>query len=358
MIHFLLRRRHFYTVRLYLERRAPDLAGHVRLVAWEDALRARTLPAGTWIFSDLDRLSKTERAFAALVHDALAGAGGRARTVNDPRATLRRSDLLRTLHEDGINAFRAFPAGRVDPACRFPVFVREADEHHGSLTPLLRSHRELRAALRRLRLRGYRRSELLVVEFLDCRSPDGLYRKYAAFRVGPEILARSLGASGHWVVKHGDSAADPALIEEERRYVMDNPHEDRLRELFDLAGVEYGRIDYALGDGRVQVWEINLNPTIGPSPRKGPRPPDHERLRPLREPARSHFHARFRDALLALDDATAGEDIGLPRERLLRTRARLEALGLRARRGAGAAAGGLLSRVRGGPARAVDHRRH
>lgn len=351
MIHFLLRRPHFYTVRLYLERRAPELEPHVRLVAWEDVLRRTALPPGTWIFSDLDRLSAAERAFAGHVHDALEGAGPRARAVNDPRSTLRRVDLLRTLHERGINDFRAFQPGRADRGCRFPVFVREADEHHGSLTPLLRSRGELRAAVRRLRLRGYRRSELLVVEFLDCRSADGLYRKYAAFRVGSEILARSLGGSPHWVVKQGDSAVDPALIEEERRYVIDNPHERPLREVFDLAAVEYGRVDYAVVDGRVQVWEINLNPTIGPSPRKGPRPPEHERLRPLREPARSHFHERFRAALLALDDAGTGDDIALPRAPSLRARARLGAFGERARRWSGGAVDGLWDRVRGGRTR-------
>ena len=352
MIHFLLRRRHFYTVRLYLERRAPELERHVRVVAWEDVLRARALPAGSWIFSDLDRLSRAELTFAGRVHDALAAAGRRARTVNDPRTTLRRIDLLRALHERGSSGFRAFPPGRVDPDCRFPVFVREADEHHGSLTPLLRTREELRASLRRLRLRGYRPSELLVVEFLDCRSPDGLYRKYAAFRVGPEILARSLSASAHWVVKHGDSAADPALIEEERRYVTENPHEDSLREVFDLAGVGYGRIDYAVLDGRVQVWEINLNPTIGPSPRQGPRPPEHERLRPLREPARRHFHARFAAALLALDDAEAGADIALPRAPLLRSLARLHALSAGARRRVGSGVDVLWGRIRGGRTRA------
>ena len=29
-----------------------------------------------------------------------------------------------------------------------------------------------------------------------------------------------------------------------------------------MAGVEYGRIDYAMKDGAMQVWEINLNATL------------------------------------------------------------------------------------------------
>ena len=42
----------------------------------------------------------------------------------------------------------------------------------------------------------------------------------------------------------------------------ENPHQDALREIFGLAGIDYGRMDYGLLDGKVQVWEINTNPTI------------------------------------------------------------------------------------------------
>jgi hypothetical protein len=31
---------------------------------------------------------------------------------------------------------------------------------------------------------------------------------------------------------------------------------------FELAGIEYGRIDYGIKDGRIQVREINKNPTL------------------------------------------------------------------------------------------------
>jgi len=41
---------------------------------------------------------------------------------------------------------------------------------------------------------------------------------------------------------------------------------------FTIAGIEYGRADYGLIDGEVQVWEINTNPAL-PShdPKKNPR---------------------------------------------------------------------------------------
>jgi hypothetical protein len=32
--------------------------------------------------------------------------------------------------------------------------------------------------------------------------------------------------------------------------------------IFDRAGITYGRIDYGLLSGRIQVWEINTNPMV------------------------------------------------------------------------------------------------
>jgi hypothetical protein len=51
-------------------------------------------------------------------------------------------------------------------------------------------------------------------------------------------------------------------IEEHLRYVETNPHRDQLEKVFELAGIEYGRIDYCVVDGRVQTFEINTNPTV------------------------------------------------------------------------------------------------
>jgi hypothetical protein len=51
-------------------------------------------------------------------------------------------------------------------------------------------------------------------------------------------------------------------IEEHLRYVETNPHRDQLEKVFELGGIEYGRIDYCVVDGRVQTFEINTNPTV------------------------------------------------------------------------------------------------
>jgi hypothetical protein len=48
--------------------------------------------------------------------------------------------------------------------------------------------KELDKALLALRIRGYDREDLLVVEFCDTSDADGIFRKYAAFRVGNAII--------------------------------------------------------------------------------------------------------------------------------------------------------------------------
>jgi hypothetical protein len=99
----------------------------------------------------------------------------------------------------------------------------------------------------------------------------GLYRKYGAFIIGNRVFPKSVQFSRHWVQK-SQALKEPELLREEIEYVEQNPHEKVLREIFALARIEYGRMDYGILNDRVQVWEINTNPTIlhrrvGPNPR-------------------------------------------------------------------------------------------
>jgi hypothetical protein len=55
---------------------------------------------------------------------------------------------------------------------------------------------------------------------------------------------------------------DEATLRAEREYVTTNPHADVIREIAAAANISYGRIDYALLDGAMQVWEFNTNPMI------------------------------------------------------------------------------------------------
>jgi hypothetical protein len=46
------------------------------------------------------------------------------------------------------------------------------------------------------------------------------------------------------------------------RYIRDNPHADALLRAFEVAKIDYGRADYTVLGGRVQIFEINTNPHL------------------------------------------------------------------------------------------------
>jgi hypothetical protein len=248
------------------------------------------LPRGTYIFADLERLSSAQATLAAEVWAQLAAAGDGVRLLNHPVKAARRLTLLRRLHEAGWNTFRAFRATDQPADLRFPVFVRRESEHTGSLTGLLRDQAEVDNAIVRLLLAGAEADDILVIEFCDT-SQDRLFRKYAAFRVGDRIIPRHIVFSSKWVLKGAD-LLDAAKLREERDYLESNPHEKDLREIFECAEIDYGRVDYGLLDGRVQVWEINSNPGVM-------LPPDKYKREQL--PNLEIFAARIREAFEAID---------------------------------------------------------
>lgn len=244
----------------YPSRWGGEGGARMRFLPYGRLLEVERLEPGTYLFADLESLTPAGLEVARQTCSQLCDAPG-FRVVNRPERVLCRFALLERLFEAGINDFRAHRARDAGRVARFPVFVRRGDDHLGPLTPLLGDAHELARSLRFLRLQGHRLDDLLVVEFCDTRGPDGLYRKYAAFIVGSRILPRHVLFSRHWMLKQPDLEG-PELEAEKVRYLEAHPHEGALREIFALAGIEYGRIDYGLRDGRVQVWEINTHPTV------------------------------------------------------------------------------------------------
>jgi hypothetical protein len=181
--------------------------------------------------------------------------------LNDPSRVLRRYEMLKALHAAGINRFSAHRMNNGSLPKAFPLFLRRESDHDGAQSPLLHSPEEMDAAVKEMTARGVARSDILAVEYCDTADATGTYRKYSAFRIGERIIARHVFHSAKWMLKKAD-LVDDEKAREELEYLQANPHEPQLRQIFELAHIEYGRIDYAMLDGRVQVWEINTNPTI------------------------------------------------------------------------------------------------
>jgi len=299
MIHFVVPADGAFTLTDYLERDLPEMSRRMRVIRYEDLPGMQEFPRGTWVWSGLDQLLPGMLRLVTAVHGRLEAAGG-GRFLNHPTWTLLRFELLDLLHRSGRNSFRAVRAGGNLRGLRYPVFLRGERSHDGNFSSLLHTPGDVEQAIGKAVIQGHDLGDLMVIEFCPVADPDGFYRKYAAFKVGDRIIPRSLQHGRHWMVKFADSAFTRALVMEEKEYMTRNPHGAELAELFRLAEVEYGQIDYSFQDGRMQTWEINLNPTIGrgagPSGGVGP-----VELRPIRDEAREYFFDRFREAWREVD---------------------------------------------------------
>ena len=261
MINYFVCGRYTHTMDRFLSETAQELATVIHVLPYERLVNEVSLPVGPCIFADIDILGPGLRMLAIALHAALQDCPGFT-TLNDPRRSLGKYHLLRLLHEQGVNRHTVFRSGENLGSASYPVFLRYMDDHGGPRSPLLPTAPELRKSLTWQRLKG-RASRVMIVEFNDTSDHEGIFRKYAAFRVGGRIVPRHMLVGRDWVQKHpGGTLLEQRFIEEEAAYVRDNPHQEQLMEIFQAAAVEYGRIDYGLCGGRLQVWEINTNPMV------------------------------------------------------------------------------------------------
>ena len=277
-------------VQKLIDRWSGALANDVSLLSYQAALIRRELAAGTYLFTDFERIPPGDIADVHALWDRLH-ASGAARLVNDPRRIRQRYELLRLLHAEGINRFNVYRPGDDLAGIRFPVFVRCEHDHGGARTGLLRDRSELDAALARLSRRRAWRSQLLVTEVAAEPGPDGLYRKYGAILIDGQVLPWHVIASRSWMVKGSGRVSSDQIVEEERRYNLENPHGDALTKIIAISNIEYGRVDYSVVDGRLQIYEINTNPAIVGGPR---------RRRPTGQPKPDAVRRRLIDAFRRL----------------------------------------------------------
>lgn len=280
-------------------RRGESFRGRIRQLTYAELFRRRELERGTWIFTALEALTGAELRMADRIQQAARAAG--LAVLNPALEVLRRYELLRKLHGMGYNSFRVARGDEPADGLRFPVFVREADEHTGSLTPLLSDRDALRSALRYLRMRGLARRQLLIVEFCETVDGDGQYRKYSFSRLGASFFPRYLHQGRGWINKDRTRTATIEAAREEMDYLNTNPHGEWAREMFELARIDYGRLDYGVQQGRPQLWEINTAPVLVVNPAVQFVSAELEQAHKLFDAGLDLSHARMRAAFEKLD---------------------------------------------------------
>lgn len=286
MIYFITTFSHRRTHRLVSSEVAP-----FRTITYPFLFRRRSLPKATYIFTDFDRLNFLQLELAANLYRQLQEAG--CRVLNNPAAALMRLELLRMLYRRGVNSFQAWPAEEMEDVDRFPVFLRTRAAHRGNLTDLIEDKTSLKLKLEEMQRLGHPVSNLMIVEYRAATIEAGIYRKLAIYKVGDELIPVPSAHQDSWMVKFGQQgAASAEAYESDLEQVRTGPYKAAADEVFRLANVDYGRLDYSIVDGKPTFYEINTNPMI---------------KYPVEHPYQDRFRAfeitrqSYNEALLSLD---------------------------------------------------------
>lgn len=253
-------RGHAYT---FEKARKSPLAPKLKLMCYDQLFRACSLPSATYVFSDLERLGHWDLELAAQAYLTLREAG--LAVHNNPALHKNRLTLLRQLHAAGLNDFNAWPVSELSAVQRFPVFVRKIQDHRAPLSDLLNNPAELKTAVTRAVSQGVPESNLIIIEFAGEPFRPGLYRKFSSFRVGSQIVPHVTVHDRVWSVKYGFMFQDiEDIYRDEHQALVQNQFSDHVMKAFQIAGIEYGRADFGLYRGRLQIYEINTNPHLAP----------------------------------------------------------------------------------------------
>ena len=262
LIHFVTTRAHQYTLVDLVAREEFDCA---RLWSYEYLLTRKRAPGGTWIFTDIERLSAAELELAAMLANDLANAG--ARVLNHPARALARFETMRCLKKAGINSIGVWRADSDPRPDRFPVFVRTTYDHRHGQFELLHTQDALDEKLHEMVRSGSPLRGKIVIEYVDAQILPNIWHKAGAFRVAGRTIKLNVVFDECWVVKNGftdeslDARPDKAALKEiERDILTSDSHDEILSKVFELAGIDYGRADFSIKDDRLEVFEINTNP--------------------------------------------------------------------------------------------------
>lgn len=287
--------RHRYTCRDLIK----AMGGRVTTATYDEMFTRKLLPRATYIFTDMDRLSPWNLEQAARSYRMLIDNGLPA--LNDPARFLGRYGVLRRLHREGINGFNVYRADSLERPLRWPVFLRAEGDHKAPLSGLIAGQSDLERAIEQAISAGAPISTLLIIEYAAQEVRPGLYRKLSVFRVGERMVAFTCVHDDQWLVKYGKPGIAPfELYEEEYAMVRENPYGEEMRRVFELVGLEYGRVDFGLVDGKPQIYEVNSNPDLKLDPKSNGVE--------VRDRSNALFKTNFLQAVEALDlDATSAE---------------------------------------------------
>jgi hypothetical protein len=155
----------------------------------------------------------------------------------------------------------------------FPLLVRAPGFHTGRHFQFVEHRAALVDAV--AELPG---DDMLAIQYLDARGPDGMARKYRVMFIDGVLYPLHLAISANWKVHYftAEMATNSDYREEERRFLNDMPAvlgQRAMAALTDICAalrLDYAGVDFALaGDGSVLLFEANATMVVippGPDP--------------------------------------------------------------------------------------------
>jgi hypothetical protein len=261
MLLFITAPGHSYTVSSFVQRTFGAETPLCQVITYDVMFHAPNTLRATHIFTDMERLYDWELTLAADLYRSIRDSG--VPCLNDPARVTCRYELLRKLHNVGLNPFTAYRAVDQPHPARFPVFLRFEADHHIALSDLLADQEALDAKLTNLRAEGTPLRGVIVIEYASEPIAPEVWRKFGTFRVGDAVLVDHSVVEDNWMVKHGKGGlATDEMFEAEKAAVLSNRFAAELRPAFEIAGVEWGRADHATYGGFQIVYEVNTNPNV------------------------------------------------------------------------------------------------
>ncbi len=259
-IFYLCAKRNLISIDQYLGTWGAQHFPYILPVPYEAIAKKAVYPPGIYIFADIEVMDQNSLANLLPLWETLTAKG--YVVFNHPLKSKGRFDLLKLLYSLKINSFNVYRVNDDLSEIKYPVFLRKSDDHTGAQTDLIKDSATLTLEINKIRAFSTNPQTWMITEFCDVRDQNGIFRKYGAFYVNNTIIPRHVFFSKHWVQKYPTLISEIDILDEENEYLRNNPHEQQLKEIFLLAGIDYGRVDYGLKEGEIQVWEINTNPII------------------------------------------------------------------------------------------------
>lgn len=271
MICFLAKSSTDYTIKNYIRYCAGDLGKRITLLNYDNLSTAQNIQCSTLIFLDIDRLSKHELMQAEALQHFFEEEYSDVLLLNKPTDVLLRHDFLKALHKEEINPHNVHRIIDLPDDIKYPVFLREENEHSGTLTSLIWNKKELDVNALGLHFQGFDRRKLLAVEYVDVSTESQFLKKYSVSRIGSAFIPRQIDYSTSWKSKDPDLEAEKSseYAQDYISFMNGEGFNDKVKQAFELANIEYGRIDFGIVNGEPVIWEINLNPDYGPPPYEG-----------------------------------------------------------------------------------------